>query len=147
MHTLERLIASVLSALGLDPAWLVYAAPVSVLVMVLTAVLTPWLVARIPEDYFVRAHERDHTGHWVIRAVMLVIKNVLGALLVGAGAAMLVLPGPGILTLLGGVALVNLPGKRRIECWMVSRPGVRDLIALLRARAGRPPLRLPARYG
>lgn len=145
MQTLERLFTSVLSALGLDPSWLVYAAPVSVAAMVATAAATPWLVARIPEDYFVRPR-RPHTGHWILRSIGLVVKNVTGAALAAAGVAMLVLPGPGVLTILGGLALLNLPGKRTLECWLVSRRGVREFIAVLRARAGRPPLQLPPRF-
>ena len=146
MQTIETLITTVLGALGVDPAWLIYAAPVSVLAMVLTAMATPWLVARIPEDYFVRPARHDRSGHWVVRTVLLLAKNAVGLILVGAGAAMLILPGPGFLTMLGGLALLNLPGKRAIECWLVSRPGVSDLIAVLRRRAGQPPLRLPARF-
>lgn len=146
MQTIEKLISAVLAALGIDPAWLAYAAPVSVLVMVATFLVTPWLVARIPEDYFVRPRRRDHSGHWVVRTLVVIAKNALGLVLVAAGTAMLVLPGPGILTVLGGLALLDVPGKRAAECWMVSRPGARDLIAVLRARAGRPPLRLPARF-
>lgn len=146
MQTIEKLIGAVLGALGIDPAWLAYAAPVSVLAMVLTALITPWLVARIPEDYFVRPRRRDHTGHWVVRTVVVIAKNALGLVLVAAGTAMLVLPGPGVLTVLGGLALLDVPGKRAVECWMVSRPGARNLIAVLRARAGRPPLQLPARF-
>jgi hypothetical protein len=70
-------------------------------------------------------------------------KNLLGALLVLAGLAMLVLPGQGILTILLGLAFLDLPGKRRAELWLVSRPPVLAAVNRLRLRAGREPLQLP----
>jgi len=72
-----------------------------------------------------------------------VVKNVVGWLLVGAGVAMLVLPGQGILTLLVGLTLVNFPGKRDLELWLVRRVPVRRALDWIRRRAGRPPLQLP----
>jgi len=51
-------------------------------------------------------------------------------------------PGQGILTILIGVMLLNFPGKRRLERWLVSRPRVLPVINGLRARFGKPPLLL-----
>ncbi len=67
-------------------------------------------------------------------------KNLLGYLLIVAGIAMLVLPGQGVLTILLGVILVDLPGKYRFERWIVARPLVLKSINRLRQRAGRDPL-------
>jgi len=33
-------------------------------------------------------------------------------------------PGPGILTIVLGVMLLNFPGKRRLERWLIRRPMV-----------------------
>lgn len=135
-------VSALLAWLGIHPRFLAYAAPISVLVMVATLLVTPWLVARIPEDYFVRRrHVGLHTPHLAIR----VLKNLLGVVLMLAGIAMLALPGPGIITMLGALALLEIPGKRALERWLVSRPGVRTVIARLRKRAGRPPLQMPPR--
>jgi hypothetical protein len=56
------------------------------------------------------------------------------------GLAMLVLPGQGILTILIGVMLLDFPGKRRWELWLIRRRGVRHSIDWIRQRAARPPL-------
>jgi len=57
-----------------------------------------------------------------------------------AGIAMLVLPGQGILAILGGIELMDFPGKYRLERWIVSRPAVLRSVNWLRRRMGRPPL-------
>ncbi len=111
--------------------------------------LVPWLVTRLPADYFTRAHapgwhERRHP---VIRASLLAGKNLLGIALVLSGVAMLVLPGQGILTILLGVLMLDFPRKRSLERWLVSRRGVYRTINYLRRRVGRPSLEMPDPHG
>jgi hypothetical protein len=138
-------VTAALGLVGIDPGWLAWATPVSLLTLVVTVLLLPVLVARLPQDYFFREHRppRPHTGHWLLRYALLVIKNLLGAVLLVAGFAMMVLPGPGVVTVLASFALLNLPGKYHLERWLVSRPQVRAAITLMRERAGQPPLHLP----
>ena len=71
------------------------------------------------------------------------MKNLLGALLVVLGLVMLVTPGQGLLTLLAGLLLMNFPGKYRLECWVVLRPGVLRALNWLRGRGGQPPFERP----
>ena len=59
------------------------------------------------------------------------------------GVALLVFPGPGVLTLLIGVACVDFPGKFRLERWFVKRPAVIGTINRVRTAAGRTPLEPP----
>ena len=56
------------------------------------------------------------------------------------GAAMLVLPGQGILTILAGVMLLDFPGRHRLVCWIVTRHAVLNSLNWVRRRAGRPEL-------
>lgn len=145
LEALRARAGELLDMLGIDPGWLVWATPVSLLTLLATVLLLPVLVARLPQDYFFREHRppRPHTGHWVLRLLLVLVKNTLGAMLLVAGLAMLVLPGPGLVALLASFALLNLPGKYRLERWVVSRPAVRTAIARMREKAGRPPLHLP----
>jgi UPF0716 family protein affecting phage T7 exclusion len=69
-------------------------------------------------------------------------KNLLGVTLMIAGLAMLVIPGPGLLTVLIGFLLVDFPGKYKLERWLVARPAIRRPIDWLRKRAGRMPLQV-----
>ncbi|MCX4191504.1 PGPGW domain-containing protein [Methylophaga sp. OBS1] len=105
--------------------------------------LIPFLVVRIPVDYFAR-NKRQRSPwaeqHIVIRWAVMVVKNVFGLIFVLMGLAMLVLPGQGLLTLLIGVLLLNFPGKYTFERWLIQRPSVYRGVAWLRRRAGRAPL-------
>jgi len=105
----------------------------------------PLLVVRIPADYF--AHPRRSGAAWNrkrpwFRWVWLVAKNALGGALLVAGALMLVLPGQGLLTLLIAVALLDFPGKFRLQRWVATRRGVIDSINWIRKKAGKEPLTL-----
>jgi hypothetical protein len=115
----------------------------SVVTFVGTLVLVPWMVVRIPADYF--AHRTRHKASWadqhpVIRWVLLIAKNLLGYVFILAGLAMLLLPGQGLLTLAVGIMLLDFPGKFEVERTFVSRGPVRRTINWLRVRAGRPEL-------
>ncbi len=103
------------------------------------------LVIFMPANYFL---ERSERGLWVdrhpvVRWSLLALKNLVGVILVIAGAVMLFGPGQGVLTILIGVILLDFPGKRKLELYLVSRPRVLEAINRLRARFGRPPMLLP----
>jgi hypothetical protein len=106
---------------------------------IVSLLVLPFLLARIPEDYFTTPlpHRTQSSAHWCGR----VAKNLFGGLLLLLGLAMLVLPGQGLLTLLAALLLLDFPGKRRAELWLVQRPQVLRILNALRARGGRPPLR------
>ncbi len=80
--------------------------------------------------------------HPFLRWSGIVVKNLLGLLLIIAGIIMAVpgVPGPGVLTILLGIMLMDFPGKRRLEHKLVSRPRVFAAINQLREKFGKPPL-------
>lgn len=111
----------------------------SAFMFVASLILVPMLVVRIPADYFThrkRHHKRPEKYPPVIRIIVLIIKNILGAVLVMVGVLMLVLPGQGLFTMFIGVMMMNFPGKYRLERWIVERGPVLKSINWLRARAG-----------
>ena len=115
----------------------------SLFTFVVTLIAVPWLIVRIPPDYFARPRrERPSMGiHSLIaRAALRVVKNVVGYLFVTAGLVMLILPGQGVLTIFVGVVLADFPGKDRLVKWIISRSSVLRSINWLRHRAGRDPL-------
>lgn len=127
-------------------ALLGWLAIVSVVTFVGTLVAMPWLVARIPSDYFMptRRHRTPWSEHHpVIRVTLAILKNLAGVVFVLAGVAMIFLPGQGVITILIGVVLMDFPGKYRLERWIVAKKPVHRSIDWLRRRAGRKPLELP----
>jgi hypothetical protein len=118
----------------------------SIGMLVGSLLVTALVVARLPADYF-RDPEPpqlwiDH--HPVIRVVLILLKNLVGAALVALGIVLSLpgVPGQGVLTILLGLMLLDFPGRRRLERWLVARPAVTRGINRLRARFGAPPLEL-----
>jgi hypothetical protein len=115
----------------------------SVVAFVATLLGVPWFFSHIPADYYARGERVSLPfvppgSPW--RPVVRVAKNVLGVILIALGILMLVLPGQGLLTLVVGLLLVDFPGKRGFEHWLISRRPIRNGINHLRERAHQPPL-------
>lgn len=118
---------------------------ISLLTFIGTLLLVPVLVARIPQDYFSRpeGHRTLWTQHHpLLRAVLLMLKNILGVIVLLVGIALLVLPGQGLLTMAIGIALIDFPGKYGVERWLVGRAPLFRAINALRQRSGKAPLDL-----
>ena len=139
MTALEQLFEAIWG----NPTILLSLGLISAFSFVASLFLIPFLIVRIPADYF--AETQRHPSPWakhhvLIRWGVLVFKNLFGVLFILLGLAMLVLPGQGLLTLLIGILLLNFPGKYRFERWLIKQPAVNKGVAWLRERAGRQPL-------
>jgi archaellum biogenesis protein FlaJ (TadC family) len=120
--------------------WLVGA---SVLAFVVSLIVVPILVVRLPADYFAhgrREHTRWADAHPVIRVALLIAKNAFGVVFLVVGLVMLLTPGQGLLTMVIGVVLLDFPGRYRLERWVVSKRPVLRAMNWLREKADRPPL-------
>ena len=115
----------------------------SAFVFVISLLSLPWLVAQIPDDYFVpkkRQPTQWKTRQPLIRLIILIGKNCLGYMLLLGGILMLFLPGQGLLTMITGLLLIDYPGKFRLERKIVNTPTVLKSLNWLRAKAHKPPL-------
>ena len=114
----------------------------SAAMLVISAMLIPYLIVRLPADFYAVDNHRRRLfeDKPLVRMLFLGVKNTLGALLLVAGLFMLVLPGQGILTILAALALLNFPGKRALEMRILHRPAILNSINWLRRRAHREPL-------
>ena len=108
--------------------------------LVLAAVLLPVIAVRLPADHFVREHHVGHGPRGGLDWLWHIGKNILGALFLLLGLAMLVLPGQGLVTMLMGLMLIDFPGKTKLERRLICRPSILKLINRMRVRRGRPPL-------
>lgn len=103
--------------------------------------MLPWLVGRIPADYFTRPRD-PHKWH-VMLEPHTIMRNLLGLPVVIAGIAMLVLPGQGILTIMVGLGIMNFPGKFEIEKWVITRRGVLKALNWIRRKERHPLIEVP----
>lgn len=102
------------------------------------------VMVKIPAEYFSSNYNPQFmTGKpWMVRWGAVILKNILGAFLVLLGIALSLpgVPGQGFLTILLGIIMLDIPGKRPIEARIIKRPSVRDAINKLRKRYNKPPL-------
>ncbi len=114
--------------------------------LALMAIAVPWVVTRLPADYFSNPRREPwrRSGEEPLLAIIgTVLKNVIGAALVVLGFLLIFTPGQGVLTLLAGFMIMNFPGKYRIERWPVQRTGVLRPLNWLRQKRGQPPFLPP----
>lgn len=106
--------------------------------------LVSFILVKLPANYFRKSYSRNlwKSSPRIVRVLGVIGKNVLGLLLVALGVVLSLpgVPGQGVLTILLGIMLLDFPGRRRLELWLVSRPRVFKAINSLRHRFGKPPL-------
>ena len=97
---------------------------------------------KIPADYFSSTYVREINSdkHFSVRWAAFIIKNTVGFLLIIAGTIMIFTPGPGVPTILLGLIMMDIPGKRPLEARLINRPMVLSAVNDLRAKYNKPPL-------
>ncbi len=111
---------------------------------VLSSALVSYVLIKLPANYFHTSHARAfwQDKHRAVRWSGVIIKNVVGVIIVVAGIIMSIpgFPGPGVLTILLGLVMLDIPGKRPLETKLVKRPAILRSINRLRAKFDKPPL-------
>jgi hypothetical protein len=125
---------------------LLWAAGVWLATTLVSVILAGVVVVSLPPDYFVdeAPPERAGTaGAW--RRTRRIARNVGGVVVIALGLVLSVpgVPGQGLVTVLAGLLLVDLPGRHRLVRWLVRRRGVLSTLNRVRARLGRPALLPP----
>jgi hypothetical protein len=102
------------------------------------------VMVKIPPNYFSTHYQRDFLpdSPWLVRWGAVVAKNIAGVLLILLGIVLSLpgVPGQGFLTILLGLILVDIPGKRPLEARIIQRPTVLAAMNKLRLKYGKPPL-------
>jgi hypothetical protein len=146
---IEHLIYGIVD--GLTWGGVFFGASLFLVTMIGSLLVVGFLLVKLPPTYFQDFHCRDVwvDRHPVLRLAARSGKNVLGAILVVIGTILSLpgVPGQGVLTILVGFMLLDLPGKRRLERRIVGRRRLLRAINRLRKRFGRPPLVLGNRRG
>ena len=102
------------------------------------------VMVKIPENYFSSHYQQNFmpNNSFLVRWGAVILKNLLGVFLVGLGIILSLpgVPGQGLLTILLGLIMLDIPGKRPLEARIIKRPAIRAAINKLRARFNKPPL-------
>ena len=116
-------------------------AGISVGTLVLSGGLAAWMLIRIPADYFKsESRQKKNDGVW-----KKVLKNAAGVLLMAIGVVLSLpgVPGQGLLLVLAGLMITDIPGKFKVERKILSKKPIRKVANRLRAWRHRPPLEFP----
>ena len=117
----------------------------SLILLLVTVVMLPIVLAKLPEDYCAREQQepainkRKYSFLW---GIISLLKNVLGLFMILAGLVMLVLPGHGTVAILVGVALTNFTGKYKLQRRIASQSAVLETLNKIREVAGKPPFQM-----
>lgn len=101
------------------------------------------VAVELPADYFLRRRHAA-TGPWWQRFGMAILKNAAGAVVILFGVLLSLpgIPGPGLLTILIGLMLTDLPGVRWVVRSLLRRDSVRNPMNSLRRKFGKEPIQV-----
>lgn len=112
----------------------------------ISAISVGIVMVKIPVNYFSSHYIQDFLPGkpWIVRWSAVILKNLLGVFLILLGILLSLpgVPGQGVLTILLGLIMLDIPGKRPLEARIIKRPRVLAAVNGLRARYEKPPLEL-----
>lgn len=104
------------------------------------------VMVKIPANYFSSHYQQDFLPNspWLVRWGAVLAKNVFGVFLILLGIVLSLpgVPGQGVLTILLGLIMVDIPGKRPLEAKIIKRPTILAAVNDLRAKYDKPPLEM-----
>jgi hypothetical protein len=111
-----------------------------------TLAIAAYVLVQLPSDYFEVCAGRPFMSKWPrsLRWGGILFKNLLGIFVIATGIVLSLpgVPGQGLLTIVLGMMLLDLPGTRTLLLRLVRIPRVIAGINALRARYGKSPLTL-----
>lgn len=109
-----------------------------------TLIVGALIVVNLPQNYFSSRFDGQlfSDSSPLLRLILIPLKNLVGLamLILGIVLSLPGVPGQGLLTILLGLILLDIPGKRALEARIVGRPAILSVLNKLRARFGKPPL-------
>ncbi|MFT5698164.1 MAG: hypothetical protein ACI8ZB_001018 [Desulforhopalus sp.] len=132
-------------ALGNFQVIAMWLAVLSLITFILSLILIPYLIKKIPSDYFLRLSDEQPRlkGYDVTFVLFFLARNIFGLLLLICGIAMLFLPGQGLLTIFISFLLLSFPGKKRLITYLTHKKVVRLTVDWIRKKAHQKPINWP----
>ncbi len=132
---------SLLKQTSLDSSLIAIIIAVAVAIGLATLLATPWLLARLPADYFSRdpkALAKRSLLEGIRHIWLSMLRNLMGLFCFLFGVILILTPGPGLVFMVLGLAIGDFPGKHRLLQWMVSMPFVLNALNWIRHKSGHP---------
>ena len=124
--------------------WMSYIAIASIVFFIVSIVLIPKIIARIPSNYFIVRSDTSVSSSASVGKLMLsIFRNIIGSFLIFCGIVMLITPGQGLLTILAGLFILDFPGKFKLELYLIKKPSVLKTLNWIRHKQNVPDFQLP----
>lgn len=148
MSFFEQVRAAVngfLARLGLNGSTAMAGMVVFVVTFVGSILLTGAVLVRLPPDFLTNAAPRANLHRSFKAYTLRLLRHAFGVLLILIGLALSVpgVPGQGVLTIIAGLFISELPGTNRLLRRLLRAPRVLAAVNKLRARYKHPPLLAP----
>ncbi|MBC8208407.1 MAG: hypothetical protein H8E79_04470 [Desulfobulbaceae bacterium] len=120
----------------------------SLATFVVSLLIIPWVVTRAKTNYFlVHTYHVDqrHQQHPLLYFIVRIFRNTLGGLLLVAGLCMLFLPGQGIITMIIGLSLLDVPGRQLVLDRLIQIEIIQHSLNWIRHKSGKEPFRFPTK--
>lgn len=126
-----------------DTLWWVIG--IGLAVSVLGGIAAVIVVVHLPPDYFARPPAKTRWHGNLGRKLLKIAKNIAGLLLIAGGLVLVFpgVPGPGVVIVLLGLVITDIPGKHRLIVKVARMPAVLRSMNRIRRRFGRPDLVTP----
>ena len=111
-----------------------------------TIALTGAVLVRLPPDFLVNDHPKGPDRKDIRARAARLGRHLLGVLLILLGLVLMLpgVPGQGLLTVIAGLFISELPGTNKLLRRMLRGPRVLSAVNKLRARYKHPPLEAPS---
>lgn len=116
---------------------LIYISVFSFALLVAMILFTPYLVGKIPTDYFINEIYDKNQDSFII----VLLKNLIGLILLLLGFIMLFTPGQGVITILLGLMIMQFPRKRKLEKKIIANKNALKILNWLREKNNKEPLK------
>ena len=103
------------------------------------------VVVKLPKDYFTRTPRKTGWHGNLGKKLGKIAKNLAGVALIIGGIVLSLpgIPGPGIVVLLLGLAITDIPGKHKVIVWIAKKPAVMKSMNRVRRKFHRQNLVVP----
>ncbi|WP_458777283.1 PGPGW domain-containing protein [Desulforhopalus sp. 52FAK] len=126
---------------------LIWLPAISLLTFVLSLLLLPYMIRKIPSNYFLTlsstpAKAIDYDIKFLF---FFLLRNIFGCFLLLSGVIMLFLPGQGLITIFVSLLLIDFPFKRRLITFLIVQKKIQNSINWIRKKTNKPPINWPPR--
>jgi len=129
-----------------NETFIFYAAIFSVLFFFIGIILIPYIILKIPHDYFSYSSKKEYFSRKrdiAVYYMKMALRNIAALFLFFLGIFLLITPGQGLLTILLSFLLADIPGKYKIEKYLIKNKKIYNLLNRFRRKHGKKSFILP----